>query len=96
MKIFKRVSFMKKVLLTLAAFVSLASADELVNLKIEGMMCPACAKTVKESLGGVKGVTDASVYLKEGRAEVKAAAGTKPTAMCDAVKKAGYGCAVSK
>lgn len=87
---------MKKVLLTMAAFISLASAEELVNLKIEGMMCPACAKTVKESLSGVKGVNEANVYLKDGRAEVKAADGTKPAAMCDAVKKAGYGCALSR
>lgn len=87
---------MKKVLLTLAALVAVASADQLVNLKIEGMMCPACVKNVKGSLAEVKGVKDSSVYLKEGKAEVKAADGTKPEAMCDAVKKAGYGCAVTK
>jgi len=87
---------MKKVLLTMAALISFASADELVNLKIDGMMCPACAKTVKESLGGVKGVDSASVYLKDGRAEVKAQKGANPKEMCDAVKKAGYGCAVTK
>lgn len=87
---------MKKVLLTMAALISFASADELVNLKIEGMMCPACAKTVKESLGGVKGVNDTNIYLKDGRAEVKAQKGTNPKEMCDAVKKAGYGCAVAK
>jgi len=87
---------MKKVLLSLAAFVAVASADQLVNLKIEGMMCPACVKNVKGSLNDVKGVKDTSVYLKEGRAEVKAADGTKAEAMCDAVKKAGYGCSVAK
>ncbi|MDD2839305.1 MAG: heavy metal-associated domain-containing protein [Sulfuricurvum sp.] len=87
---------MKKVLLVMAAFVSIAGADELVNLKIDGMMCPACVKNVKGSLNEVKGVKDTSVYLKDGRAEVKAENGTKPEAMCDAVKKAGYGCAVTK
>ncbi|MDD4884222.1 heavy metal-associated domain-containing protein [Sulfuricurvum sp.] len=87
---------MKKVLLVMAAFVSIAGADELVNLKIDGMMCPACVKNVKGSLNEVKGVKDSSVYLKDGRAEVKAENGTKPEAMCDAVKKAGYGCAVTK
>jgi periplasmic mercuric ion binding protein len=87
---------MKKVLLTMVALVSLAGADELVNLKIDGMMCPACAKTVKESLSNVKGVNDASIYLKDGHAEVKAKNGTNPKEMCDAVKKAGYGCAVAK
>jgi len=87
---------MKKVLLVMAALVSMGSADELVNLKIDGMMCPACVKNVKGSLNEVKGVKDASVYLKDGRAEVKAENGTKPEAMCDAVKKAGYGCTVAK
>jgi copper chaperone CopZ len=87
---------MKKVLLSLCALVAVASADQLVNLKIEGMMCPACVKNVKGSLSEVKGVKESSVYLKEGKAEVKAADGTKPEAMCDAVKKAGYGCSVAK
>lgn len=87
---------MKKVLLSMVALVSFASADQLVNLKIEGMMCPACVKNVKGSLNDVKGVKESTIYLKEGKAEVKAADGTKAEAMCDAVKKAGYGCAVSK
>ena len=87
---------MKKVLLSLCALVAVASADQLVNLKIDGMMCPACVKNVKGSLSDVNGVKDATVYLKDGRAEVKAADGTKPEAMCDAVKKAGYGCKVVK
>lgn len=87
---------MKKVLLVMVALVSFASADQLVNLKIEGMMCPACVKNVKGSLNDVKGVKASTIYLKEGKAEVKAAEGTKAEAMCDAVKKAGYGCAVSK
>ena len=87
---------MKKVLLSLCALVAVSSADQLVKLNIDGMMCPACVKNVKGSLSEVNGVKDASVYLKDGRAEVKAADGTKPEAMCDAVKKAGYGCKVAK
>jgi len=87
---------MKKVLLSLVALVAVSSADQLVNLKIEGMMCPACVKNVKGSLSEVKGVKNADVYLKEGRAEVKADDSAKPEAMCDAVKQAGYGCKVAK
>lgn len=87
---------MKKVLLTLCALVAVSGADQLVKLNIDGMMCPACVKNVKGSLSEVNGVKEASVYLKEGRAEVKASDGTKPEAMCDAVKKAGYGCKVAK
>lgn len=87
---------MKKVLLTVLAMVSIASADQLTSLKIEGMMCPACVKNVKGTLNEVKGVNETTVYLKEGKAEVKSADGVKPEAMCDAVKKAGYGCKISK
>jgi len=87
---------MKKVLLTLGALVTLVSADQLTSLKIEGMMCPACVKNVKGSLNDVKGVKESTIYLKEGKAEVKSADGTKAETMCDAVKKAGYGCAVAK
>ncbi|MDO9305730.1 MAG: cation transporter [Sulfuricurvum sp.] len=87
---------MKKVLLTVLAMVSIASADQLTSLKIEGMMCPACVKNVKGTLNEVKGVSETTVYLKEGKAEVKSADGVKPEAMCDAVKKAGYGCKVTK
>ncbi len=87
---------MKKVLLSLVALVAVSSADQLVNLKIDGMMCPACVKNVKGSLNDVKGVKESTVYLKEGKAEVKVSDGTKPDAMCDAVKKAGYGCSVTK
>ncbi len=87
---------MKKVLLTVLAMVSIASADQLTSLKIEGMMCPACVKNVKGTLNEVKGVNETTVYLKEGKAEVKSTDGVKPEAMCDAVKKAGYGCKVTK
>ncbi len=87
---------MKKVLLTLGALATLVSADQLTSLKIEGMMCPACVKNVKGTLNEVKGVSETTVYLKEGKADVKSADGVKPEAMCDAVKKAGYGCKVAK
>ncbi|MDP1784808.1 MAG: heavy metal-associated domain-containing protein, partial [Sulfuricurvum sp.] len=85
---------MKNVLFAMIAMVGIASADQVVNLKIDGMTCPACVKNVKGSLSEVKGVNESSVYLKGGRAEVKAQETTKPEEMCDAVKKAGYGCKV--
>ena len=87
---------MKKVLLSLVALMAVASADQLVKLNVSGMTCPACVKNVKGTLNEINGVKDASVYLKDGRAEVKAADGVKPEAMCDAIKQAGYGCAVAK
>lgn len=87
---------MKKVLLSLIALVAVSSADQLVKLNVSGMTCPACVKNVKGTLGDVKGVKESTIYLKDGRAEVKAENGTKPEAMCDAIKQAGYGCAVAK
>lgn len=87
---------MKKVLLSLVALAALSQADQLVKLNVSGMTCPACVKNVKESLGDVKGVKESNVYLKDGRAEVKADDSAKPEAMCDAIKQAGYGCKVAK
>ncbi|MGD9970022.1 MAG: cation transporter [Sulfuricurvum sp.] len=87
---------MKKVIFLLGALAALSSADETVKLNVSGMMCPACVKNVKGSLESVKGVKESAVYLKDGRAEVKAENGTSPEAMCKAVKEAGYGCSVAK
>lgn len=87
---------MKKILLALLATVSITSADQLVHLKIDGMTCPMCINDLKSSIGTVKGVTQTTIHLKEGRAEVKAHNDAKPEAMCDAVKKLGYGCSVTK
>lgn len=87
---------MKKILLSLMVLVAIASADQLVKLNVSGMTCPACVKNVKGSLNEVSGVKESAVYLKEGKAEVKASDGTKADSLCDAVKKAGYGCSVAK
>ncbi|MDP3023403.1 MAG: hypothetical protein B7Y17_00960 [Sulfuricurvum sp. 24-42-5] len=87
---------MKKVLIAMIAIVTIASADKLVNLKIDGMTCAMCIGDIKESVGKVKGVNDTTVYLKEGRAKVNVQKGAKPEEMCDAVKKLGYGCTVVK
>lgn len=87
---------MKKVLLSLVALAAIASADQLIKLNVSGMTCPACVKNVKGTLNDVSGVKESTVYLKEGKAEVKASDGTKAETMCDAVKKAGYGCSVAK
>lgn len=83
---------MKKVLFTLVALATLASADQTVQLKIKGMMCPACVANVKRALGDVEGVKESTVYLKTGRAEVTIKEGTSVESMCAAVKNAGYGC----
>lgn len=40
------------------------------TLKIEGMMCEGCVKTVKTALEGINGVTSVDVNLKKGTATV--------------------------
>ncbi len=40
------------------------------TLKIEGMMCEGCVKSVRESLEGIDGVSSADVNLKKGTATV--------------------------
>ncbi len=40
------------------------------TLKIEGMMCEGCVKTVKTALENVTGVTSVDVNLKKGTAVV--------------------------
>ncbi|MEF3191188.1 MAG: heavy-metal-associated domain-containing protein [Campylobacterales bacterium] len=83
-------------LMLLSIVAAAAFAQGPIKLKVDGMMCPACAKTVKESALSVKGVKGCSVYLKEGRAEVEADKSVKPEQVCDAIKKVGYGCKVQK
>lgn len=87
---------MKKIALIIALFASMASADKIVKLDIQGMMCPACVSNVKSSLSGVNGVKNSDVFLRSGTAEVTTENTTKPEALCEAVVKAGYGCKVAK
>jgi copper chaperone CopZ len=87
---------MKKVLFSLMAMGAVLSADQTIKLNVSGMTCPACVKNVKGTLNEVSGVKESTVYLKEGKAEVKTQDGTKAENLCDAIKKAGYGCSVAK
>lgn len=41
------------------------------TLKIEGMMCEGCVKSVKEALEKVSGITSVDVNLKKGTAVVQ-------------------------
>ncbi|MFO8059389.1 MAG: copper ion binding protein, partial [Bacillota bacterium] len=64
---------------------------ERIQLKIENMSCAACRATVEESLAKVAGVTDVSVNLLAGRAEVRYRAGeVTPGDLIRAVEDAGY------
>ncbi len=41
------------------------------TLKIEGMMCEGCVKSVKEALEKIPGITNVDVNLKKGTAVVQ-------------------------
>lgn len=45
--------------------------DSSVELKVEGMTCDACARSVTKKLTGVAGVSEATVDLATGKATVR-------------------------
>lgn len=59
-------------------------------LKIVGMTCQGCAARVRSSLVRVPGVSQAEVDYEKGTAEVSATSDVSESALCEAVKKAGY------
>src|SRR5438067_5130396 len=64
-----------------------------ILLPIEGMSCAACAATVQEALGGVTGVTSATVNYATGKAAVDYDDGrTHVAELIQTVRSAGYDC----
>lgn len=62
-----------------------------VDLKIEGMTCSGCVKSVTRVLSGMAGVSAADVSLEESRARVTFdPAKTGVEAMKQAVERAGF------
>ncbi len=59
------------------------------TVKIEGMMCEGCVKSVKESLEEVPGVKSVDVNLKKGTAVVQQE-GVSDDALVKAVVDAGF------
>jgi copper ion binding protein len=60
-------------------------------LKVSGMTCSHCVRSVTEALEGVEGVTSAEVDLDAGRARVEYDdAQTNPRALATAVNDEGY------
>lgn len=58
------------------------------TVKIEGMMCEGCVRSVKESLEKVPGVTNVEVNLKKGTATIQGDA--DDDALIRAVVDAGF------
>ena len=61
-----------------------------VAMRIDGMMCGHCEKTVTEALSAVEGVEDVSASAEKGLAKFKIHSDTSEQAIIDAVTKAGY------
>ena len=59
-------------------------------MRIDGMMCGHCEKTVTEALSAVEGVEDVSASAEKGLAKFKIHPDTSEKALKDAVTKAGY------
>ena len=65
--------------------------EEQIELKVNGMTCGACSKTVKSALLKVTGVTDAVVSHDEGKAVVIIEKGkAKTDEIIKAVENAGF------
>ena len=61
-----------------------------VTMRIDGMMCSHCEKTVTEALEAVEGVQDVTASAEKGTAKFKISPDTSEQALKDAVTKAGY------
>ena len=61
-----------------------------VAMRIDGMMCGHCEKTVTEALSAVEGVEDVSASAEKGLAKFEIHSDTSEQALKDAVTKAGY------
>ncbi|MGH8582563.1 MAG: mercury(II) reductase [Gammaproteobacteria bacterium] len=64
------------------------------TLRITGMTCDHCAKSIEEALAGMAGVVEAKVSYDEGTARIKAEAGVGSAMLIDAVRGKGFGAEV--
>ena len=66
------------------------------QLKIEGMTCGHCVRSVTKALEGVPGVQSAAGDLAAGTASVVHDGTTLPEALAKAVEEEGYGAATAE
>jgi len=64
------------------------------TLRITGMTCDRCAKSIEEALAGMTGVVEANVSYDEGTARIKTEAGIDSAKLIDAVQGKGFGAEV--
>jgi copper chaperone CopZ len=60
------------------------------KLKIDGMHCGGCARAVGNVLGAVEGVTEVSIDLEHGWAEIQSSGPVPLETLRMAVEDAGY------
>src|SRR3954469_23027647 len=64
-------------------------SKDIIDLRLSGMTCAACAARIEKSLNRLPGVA-ANVNLATERAHVRAASGVTAQQLIDAVRRAGY------
>src|SRR3546814_8481778 len=67
-----------------------------LTLIVEGMSCASCGKRVEAVAARVPGVAESSVNLASEKLTVRTREGFSPTALAEAVRKAGYGVAARR
>ncbi|MGH8532935.1 MAG: cation transporter, partial [Gammaproteobacteria bacterium] len=60
------------------------------TLRISGMTCDRCAKSIEDALAGVAGVVEAKVSYDEGTARIKTEAGVDSEKLIDTVQGKGF------
>ncbi|MFT4248579.1 MAG: heavy metal translocating P-type ATPase [Pseudomonas sp.] len=65
-------------------------ASHQLHLPVTGMTCASCVGHVERAIGRVPGVAAVQVNLATGRAEVRFAGAADPSAVVEAVERAGY------
>lgn len=66
------------------------TGDDMITIKIKGMMCGHCEARVRKALEELEGVTSAEVSYKQGTAVVRADPAVSDEALLKAVTDAGY------
>jgi mercuric reductase len=61
------------------------------TLRISGMSCDHCAKSIEEALSGVAGVVKAEVSYEQGTAQVEIKGNLDSSKLIDAIKAKGFG-----
>ncbi len=70
-------------------------AVQTITLRIDGMGCDGCVRSVRDALVAVAGVRRAEVDLGGAAASVEALAGVDPASLVAAVDEAGYEAAIA-